>query len=81
MTLTARAGAWELDNVQVICLRCNQVKGALTAREFDELNTLLHTWPSEARQCVLRRLRAGISSGHPPRDFCGSGICTPALVL
>jgi len=56
---TSRDGAWTAANIRFICVRCNQIKGALTAKEFSELTTLLHTWPSEAAACVLRRLRAG----------------------
>jgi 5-methylcytosine-specific restriction endonuclease McrA len=56
---TSRDGSWTANNIRFICGRCNQIKGALTAKEFGELRTLLHTWPSEATVSVLRRLRAG----------------------
>jgi len=56
---TSRDGSWTAKNIRFICVRCNQIKGALTGKEFSELNTLLHTWPSAAIASVLRRLRAG----------------------
>jgi 5-methylcytosine-specific restriction endonuclease McrA len=58
-TPTSRAGGYGRANIRFLCLRCNQIKGALTANEFTELTTLLSTWPSEAAASVLRRLRAG----------------------
>jgi 5-methylcytosine-specific restriction endonuclease McrA len=58
-TPTSRDGSYGRDNIRFVCLRCNQIKGALTANEFSELTTFLSTWPSEAAASVLRRLRAG----------------------
>src|ERR1051325_197661 len=56
---TSRDGSWTAANIRFICVRCNQVKGALTAKEFSELATLVRTWSSDAAASVLRRLRAG----------------------
>jgi 5-methylcytosine-specific restriction endonuclease McrA len=63
-TPTSRARSWTTANIRFICVRCNQIKGALTAKEFSELTTLLNTWPSEAGASVLRRLRAGGRAIH-----------------
>jgi 5-methylcytosine-specific restriction endonuclease McrA len=60
----SREGGFHGANIRFMCLRCNQIKGALNAKEFDELTTLLHTWPSQAQQSVLRRLLAGGRFGH-----------------
>jgi 5-methylcytosine-specific restriction endonuclease McrA len=61
---TSRDGSWTAGNIRFICVRCNQIKGALTAKEFSELTTLLHTWPSEAAASISRRLRAGGKFAH-----------------
>jgi len=58
-TPTSRGGGWGLDDLRVTCLRCNEIKGALTEDEFESLLALLATWPDEARRGTLARLRAG----------------------
>ena len=55
----SRGGTLEAYNAEIICLPCNQRKGALTDCEFYALISLLHDLNSEASQDVLRRLRAG----------------------
>ncbi len=56
---TSRGGGWGLDNLRVLCMRCNETKGALTEAEFASLLALLATWPEEARRATLARLGAG----------------------
>lgn len=56
----SRGGPWELDNLVVCCIRCNQIKGNMTGHEF---LTLLR-WAQDnlgpsARESLLSRLRAG----------------------
>jgi 5-methylcytosine-specific restriction endonuclease McrA len=55
----SRDGSWELWNVIGCCRRCNDVKGALTGEEFMALLALTTPWPSQVRQNLLARLRAG----------------------
>lgn len=55
----SRLGKFTLDNLRIICLKCNQTKGALTDVEFSELLELAKKWPPEAQQDIRRRLRAG----------------------
>ncbi len=56
---TSRGGSFRLDNLRICCRRCNEAKGALTDEEFCELLAVVRGWPAQARQDVLRRLRAG----------------------
>lgn len=58
-TPTSRGGGWGVDNLRVVCMRCNETKGALTDEEFSALLALLAAWPEEARRGTLARLRAG----------------------
>jgi hypothetical protein len=32
---TSRGGSFSIRNTDIVCLRCNQIKGALTRAEFD----------------------------------------------
>ncbi len=61
---TSRGGGWGLDNLRVVCMRCNEAKGALSEEEFTALLALLATWPDEARRGTLARLRAGGRAGR-----------------
>ena len=56
---TSRGGPHQFSNLEWVCKRCNETKGALSRSEFGHLLLLLATFPSEAREDVLRRLRAG----------------------
>ena len=58
-TPIARNGSFEKQNLQVICLGCNQVKGKMTAEEFGELIIMLRRWHADGSTDVRRRLRAG----------------------
>jgi hypothetical protein len=58
-TPTSRGGGWGLSNLRVVCMRCNETKGALTEDELTALLALLARWPDEARRGTLARLRAG----------------------
>jgi 5-methylcytosine-specific restriction endonuclease McrA len=55
----SRGGSFELSNLDVICLTCNQTKGLLSAYEFQLLVDMIDGWLPEARADVKRRLRAG----------------------
>jgi 5-methylcytosine-specific restriction endonuclease McrA len=61
---TSRDGAHRFVNIHVCCMRCNQVKGALTAGEFTQLRLLLDGFEPAARRDILARLRAGGRSIH-----------------
>lgn len=58
-TPTSRGGSFNLDNVQVVCKTCNEIKGALTHEEFSVLKRVMWEWASEGRMNVMQRLRAG----------------------
>jgi len=58
-TPTSRGGSYCLWNVEIVCRRCNETKGALTSEEFASLRLLLSDWHDVARVNVLVRLRAG----------------------
>lgn len=58
-TPVARGGSFSQENLQVVCLKCNQAKGNLTSSEYQQLNDMLGSWPKEAKADVLRRLSAG----------------------
>ena len=55
----AQGGAFDANNLQVICQPCNERKGRLSAEEFQKLTTLIAFFSEESRRDVLRRLRAG----------------------
>lgn len=54
-----RGGSFELENICICCRRCNEVKGALTRPEFEELLKLTMSWSRRAREEVHDRLRRG----------------------
>lgn len=56
---TSRGGQHNASNLEWCCRRCNETKGALSRTEFLELLALLGSFPSQARDDILRRLRAG----------------------
>jgi 5-methylcytosine-specific restriction endonuclease McrA len=58
-TPTSRGGSFALDNLEVICRRCNEAKGRLTREEYSALVLLMWGWGSAARTDVINRLRAG----------------------
>lgn len=55
----SRGGPHTLTNLAVSCLRCNQVKGMMTHREFDLLIRLIRRFDPTARRNLIARLRAG----------------------
>src|SRR5262249_40588192 len=55
----ARGGRHTLDNLSVICDRCNRLKGRLTDSEFSALLQLLARLPPAAGEDVARRLLTG----------------------
>ena len=63
----SRGGGFALENLRVVCRRCNEAKGALDDLEFSDLLALLRTWPDAARKGTLRRLRAGGRALRPVR--------------
>jgi 5-methylcytosine-specific restriction endonuclease McrA len=50
---------FHLANVEIVCLRCNQTKGVMSAQEFLKLLQALKDFRPKTRQDVLARLRAG----------------------
>ena len=50
---------WTLLNTAFVCLRCNEVKGALTHSEFADLMAVVLRLPPQAQNSILSRLRAG----------------------
>lgn len=66
-TPTARGGRHVLDNLAVVCDRCNRLKGQLTEGEFRELLTLLALLPPVARADLECRLIAGGKRYGTPR--------------
>lgn len=69
----ARGGTFALSNLRVICMRCNDTKGALRREEFMYIRALEVSSP-EGWQDVARRLRAG---GKALRVFMGRGRREP----
>ena len=55
----ARGGSHSLLNLEVVCPRCNQLKGQLTRDEFTALRLLLNTLHPVASEDLCRRLLAG----------------------
>jgi len=56
---TSRGGSFSISNTDIVCLRCNQIKGALTRAEFDGLMQCIAGWNEQARRSLFARLRAG----------------------
>ena len=56
---TSRGGSFSLDNVEIVCKRCNVIKGCMSSDEFSQLVALLSVWDIKAKCDVLRRLYAG----------------------
>jgi 5-methylcytosine-specific restriction endonuclease McrA len=55
----SRGGSFALDELCIICLRCNQVKGNMNEGEFTRLLWLLKEFHPDAARNLLARLRAG----------------------
>lgn len=55
----SRGGSWALENLTVVCLRCNHVKGCLNHEEFGALMAVILRLSPQAQTSVLSRLRAG----------------------
>ncbi len=51
-----RGGSNDLDNLEIVCQRCNVRKGSLTAGEFVELLDVINHFPEEATSYVLQQL-------------------------
>ena len=58
----SRGGRPTLGNIQIICLKCNHAKGALTEVEFTTLIALLRTMDPIAINDILGRLRLGAAA-------------------
>jgi len=56
---TSRGGSFSIRNTDIVRLRCNQIKGALTRAEFDGLMQCIAGWNQHAKRSLLARLRAG----------------------
>jgi len=52
-------GSFSIRNTDIVCLGCNQIKGALTRAEFDALMDCISEWNEQAKRSLLARLRAG----------------------
>ena len=55
----ARGGHINLDNLEAICERCNQLKGGLTPTEFTRLMVWILEQHPAAQNDVMKRLLAG----------------------
>jgi len=55
----ARNGTFADHNIDIICQRCNQIKGKLTNNEFFQLFRVINTWHQTAKNDILSRLRFG----------------------
>ncbi len=55
----SRGGSFALDDLCVICMRCNQVKGNMNEGEFTRLLWLLREFQADVARNILARLRAG----------------------
>lgn len=54
-----RGGSLFVQNVDIICRRCNETKGSMTRDEFKWLRTSVFALMPEGAVDVFRRLRAG----------------------
>jgi len=59
ITPICRGGTFDLNNVTIACVHCNQVKGRLLGYEFGDLLFWLSNLPPAARADVCSRLRRG----------------------
>jgi hypothetical protein len=66
---TSRDGAHRFQNIHVCCLRCNQIKGALTTGEFTQLRMLLDGFEPVARRDIRARLRSCAWPSIPPSSW------------
>lgn len=54
-----RGGTFLAENLNLVCMRCNKLKGILTALEYQSLLDLIKTWPAEVKKNLLTRLYSG----------------------
>ena len=55
----SRAGTNSLDNLQIICKKCNRLKSDLTNFEFVSFLDYLRHIPVEAKNSIIKRLGMG----------------------
>ena len=55
----SRGGSTALDNLEICCERCNQIKGMMTGTEFFGLMDFIRNWEPKVKINLLARLRAG----------------------
>jgi 5-methylcytosine-specific restriction endonuclease McrA len=55
----SRGGTWDADNLVVICLRCNKIKGNLCDDEFRHFIDAVLQLDEVARKDIMARLYAG----------------------
>lgn len=55
----SRGGEPKLSNIEIICLKCNHGKGALTDGEYHSVISLISLWDPKAQNDLLSRLRLG----------------------
>lgn len=55
----SRGGSWGLENVEIVCKACNEVKGPLSRVEFKQLINAIAEWPEEIRVNLFARIKAG----------------------
>ncbi len=69
-TPIARGGRHAVMNLDMVCKRCNSLKGRLTVEEFREFLVLLARWHPAASQDVQRRLLRGavVYAGNRRKD-------------
>jgi 5-methylcytosine-specific restriction endonuclease McrA len=54
-----RGGEHKLDNLRVMCMSCNTIKGPLTSIEFMKLLQFLKTLPLDIETNIKARMKAG----------------------
>lgn len=55
----SRGGKNTIENLEICCERCNQIKGMMTGIEFATLMNFIRLWEPKVKTNLLARLRAG----------------------
>jgi len=52
----SREGLMDIDNLEIVCSRCNRRKGMLTKNEFNSLLNIVNKFEDKGKKYVLRKL-------------------------